>query len=240
DGHARPQSGALMKPGSDTPVGGSIDDAARRRFEEAWRKGRPPPIDEFVPDARSPHFLATLEELVVSDLERRWKAGDPTAAGASAGPPPLEAYLERFPQLCQPGVLRRLVSAEYRIRHLFGDRPETAEYHGRFPDVVPAGAELDATLPARPDRPEHEADWPSIDGYDIRGVLGRGGMSRVYKAWQKRLNRLVAIKTPLHGDLANTEELIRFMNEAEAMARLQHPHIIQIFEVNKQHGRPYF
>ena len=74
-------------------------------------------------------------------------------------------------------------------------------------------------------------------GYVIEGVLGRGGMGVVYKARQLSLNRIVALKTLRSGAEADPQEEARFRSEAEAAANLQHPHIIQVFDVGSHDGR---
>ncbi len=215
----------------------SIDETARRKFESAWREQLPAVIEDFLPAADSPYFLATLEELVQIDLEMRWKTASSLAETnvlPSEAPPRLESYLERFPQLAEPGQRRRLLKEEFRIRCKYGQRPDPTEFEQRFPGLVDSVQDF-LTVPERPTAAQA---WPTIDGYEIEAVLGKGGMGIVYKARQKRLNRTVALKTVLGG--AETEELLRFLSEAEAVARLQHPHIVQIYEVNKHDGRPFF
>jgi serine/threonine-protein kinase len=81
---------------------------------------------------------------------------------------------------------------------------------------------------------------PQVPGYRVEVLLGRGGMGVVYRAWHLRLNRPVALKMLLAGPCARPEELKRFLREAEALAALVHPNIVQIHEVGDVEGRPYF
>ncbi len=93
------------------------------------------------------------------------------------------------------------------------------------------------------------ADPPGIPSqvgeYDILGEVGRGGMGVVYRARHCRLHRVVALKMLIGGSFAGSEERARFQAEAEAVARLKHSNIVQIYEVgefseNSGVSRPYF
>lgn len=75
------------------------------------------------------------------------------------------------------------------------------------------------------------AQMTLLPGYELLGLLGRGGTSVVYKARHSNLRRLVALKMILGGGHAEPEQLMRFRIEAETVAKLQHPNIVQIYEV---------
>jgi tetratricopeptide (TPR) repeat protein/tRNA A-37 threonylcarbamoyl transferase component Bud32 len=108
-------------------------------------------------------------------------------------------------------------------------------------------AELEAMFPTpKPDRASdtlaawNPAELPEIPGYQVEAVLGRGGMGIVYKARHLRLNRSVALKMLLTGAYAGPQERERFLREAEAVAGLRHPNLVQVYDVGDHDGLPYF
>lgn len=83
-------------------------------------------------------------------------------------------------------------------------------------------------------------DSSDFGDYQLINEIGRGGMGVVYKARQKSLDRLVAVKMILASHLASTEQIERFFTEAKAAAKVAHPNIVGIHEIGQQHGQHYF
>src|SRR5262249_32962754 len=88
--------------------------------------------------------------------------------------------------------------------------------------------------------PGESREYPEVPGYEILGVLGHGGMGVVYRARQLKANRLVALKMIRSVEHASPTDRLRFQIETEAVARLQHPHIVQLHEVGEVRGQPFF
>ena len=121
------------------------------------------------------------------------------------------------------------------------------EVRRRWQEIKRTRAELDLLFPPstwsqehRPTFPIEDTPLPTIPGYDVKEVLGRGGVGVVYKALHLRLNRPVAVKMLLSGQHASPDELERFLREAEAVAGLHHPNVVNLYDVGEVEGRPYF
>ena len=127
-----------------------------------------------------------------------------------------------------------------------GDPELLAEVRARLEYVRLLEAKLDVLLPSSsgPDAGTTPKPWtaqrPHLSGYEVQDELGRGGMGVVYRAWDQRLHRPVAIKMLLAGDFARPDERERFEREAEAAAGLRHANIVQVYHVGDHDGRPYF
>ncbi len=160
-------------------------------------------------------------------------------------------FADRDAQLAE--ILERfLAQAQY------GSSPDLAAVIQQHPDLADELRELWATIQiaenlaqssSGPDNPTLVPVASSLASgfarsqfgdYELLEELGRGGMGIVYKARQQSLDRIVALKMILRGDLASPADVARFRSEAEAAAQLNHPHIVPVYEVGEHEGRPYF
>lgn len=192
---------------------------------------------------------AQLAEVVRVDQRERRLGGEAV---------PAEAYLQRYAVLAQdPELALEVIWGEFLVRKELGEQTDVAEYLRRFPhhavrlrqqdevhralasgSQLATGSTFDSrdALPATPpasDVPQ-AADIPfvpDVPGFEIVRPLGRGGMGRVYLAWQKSLKRAVALKIVRGRGADDGHDLARFRIEAEAVARLHHPNIVQVYEV---------
>jgi WD40 repeat protein/serine/threonine protein kinase/tetratricopeptide (TPR) repeat protein len=202
------------------------------------------------PSASPPAADEKLPVALIADQCRRWQQGERVR---------VEAYLERAPALRadREGLLD-LIFNEFVLREQGGEAPGAAEYLERFPDLAPElrvqfaiDHALQPGVPAPPgvatparstpgaDSAPAGSDPENVGDYQVLGVLGRGGMGIVYKAWQPGVRRLVALKMLRVGEDGEPAQLARLRTEAEAVGRLRHPHIVPIYEVGKHAGRPY-
>lgn len=157
------------------------------------------------------------DELLVSLLDRLLQS----SRGGSTDE--IEALVREHPELA--GELRELW-ATMQITEDFASASEL--FGNEEPITVSSGTRPQTSL--RED----------FGGYELLEEIGRGGMGVVYRARQKSLDRIVALKMILRGNDASPEDLARFRAEAESAAQLHHPNLVNVYEVGESDGRPFF
>jgi WD40 repeat protein len=197
------------------------------RWEEAFEQGRDIPAQELVRDRPE------LADELARCIERLRSMNHLLGKGGNkqAGLPPAEApptVIQNFGGPASPNesaTVEGTLTGEDNLPTFAGATPD------RLAGLGKGGSRILPPLPAV---------WPAPPGYQILGELGRGGMGVVYRAKHITLGRIVALKMILSGAYAGENELARFRTEAEALARIAHPNIVQVFEIGEFEGRPYF
>jgi eukaryotic-like serine/threonine-protein kinase len=188
---------------------------------EGCSSSRPHPLDPIRPAIPT----ATWHE--GSDWGEVDRASDPSVVAREEAIEFLMAHEQAVDEGKPPfdppdSLLSRLDSGDRaRLLHLISEQRKR---------IVPPRAALSAT---------EKSDVVVVPGYRILAEVGRGGMGVVFKAIEVSLNRVVALKMILSADHANHERLARFRSEAETIARLRHPNIVEIYRVGEHEGVPF-
>jgi WD40 repeat protein/tRNA A-37 threonylcarbamoyl transferase component Bud32 len=161
------------------------------------------------------------------ELLGRWEAGR-----AEGRPPGVEELCAGCPELADD------------LRHRIGIRLRLDQPAGAGPADEPATEDVRSSAPshrsASSPGASPQSSRPDVPGYEVLGELGRGGMGVVYQARQVALNRVVALKVILAGGHTTEEERRRFLAEAEAVAAVPHPGIVEVYECGTHEGLPFF
>jgi serine/threonine protein kinase len=227
---------------------GPVDADRLQQFEAAWRAGKRPPLESFLPAEDHTAYAATLEALALRAISLSWENWKRDAA---AGRPSLvEEYLSQFPRLDRPPVALRLIQREYLARHGNGDYPAPAEYRGRFPTLVRDDQDVRALLSTLGGAPSERDGPPGPEGQEVRPPpatgddlparlgryqvlqrLGAGTFGVIYKGLDTDLRREVAIKIARPGRPVTPEEAQAYLAEARVLAELDHPGIVPVYDV---------
>jgi tetratricopeptide (TPR) repeat protein len=208
--------------------------------ERRWATGDRPIVEDYL--QRYPRLRDNAEAMVAllfQELRLRQKAGEQ---------PQVDEFAARFPELAE--LLRGLLNLRDSVA-CAAPAAVTAASVAQQPTIATAAAPPqtgpfeDRGVQDVGPQPTTAPDTagmalPAVAGYTVLGVLGRGGMGVVYKARQTGLRRIVALKMVLHGNHIGDGERHRFQAEAEAIAQLAHPNIVQVYEVGEHGGAPYF
>ncbi len=197
---------------SCTPVDSQRVDQICDRFEADWLAGRHPVLEDYLAEVNVGLRAALLHELLAAEWDLRVSAREPVE---------LQHYLDRFPDQAA------LVAAAHH--QWFAESAEEATGSPIVPQLFGPNAGTGGGV--QPDL--------RIPGYEILEVLGRGGMGVVYRARDVKLKRDVALKMVLSGRSASRSERTRFFSEAEAVASLTHPNIVQVYEVSQHDDCPF-
>lgn len=147
--------------------------------------------------------------------------------------PNVKEYFERFPEFASD--FEKLVRVDEVVRGAIPESGITLAEKAAI-DFDPLTVEAREVVSSRPS----SLHSISIGGYTLERIIGRGGMGIVYQARQHQLDRLVALKTIDFAGSLNPRTVARFRSEAELVARLQHPNIVQVYETGSHSGMPFF
>lgn len=205
------------------------------RFETDWRAGRAPRIEDHLLQVSESQRRAGLRELLALELELRASRGE--------HPTPRD-YGDRFPEFPDVVAAAFAEAAAGSGTDLEATKVDSGLERGSVGETFDQPTEPGSPGSEFPRAASGRAGLGTdsrvlVSGYEIEAELGRGGMGVVYKAHQHRLNRTCALKMILTGDLAGPEAIVRFLLEAEMVARLRHPNIVQIYAIGDHNGRPY-
>jgi WD40 repeat protein len=178
---------------------------------------------------------AGLEELPLGDAPELDRVCDAFEAAWRAGRRP---PVEEFAGSAAGALLCELVCVDVEYRRAAGDEPTAAEYLARFPALDPAWLDQLLAAPVGPPPPGTPAAANRLGRFELLAQVGRGASGTVWRAFDPRLSRVVALKVPHPGMVASPQAAERFRREAQTAAGLTHPGIVAVHDVATVDGAP--
>jgi formylglycine-generating enzyme required for sulfatase activity len=177
-------------------------------FSAAWQAGPPPRIEDYLPLVPEAERPALLDDLLRLELGHRKQEGEAVA---------LDDYLPRFPEQAK------------LLRALLGEVATVPSQHS---------SGLDSSPPGVAPRPEHlpggkRPPPERLGRYRVTGKLGSGGFGVVYRGYDDELRRAVALKVPHRHRIATAADVEAYLDEARLLARLDHPHIVPVYDASR-------
>ncbi|MEM7312974.1 MAG: serine/threonine-protein kinase, partial [Planctomycetota bacterium] len=218
-----------------------IDDLLES-FEEEWARGGPPDIKKYIPSgATEADVSRIMGELAKVDLHYRWtNFSSASGEGSDARPQVwrVEDYLETHPSI-EASQVPELLLEETIVRISVGDRPSHEELRDRFAHALD-GSKISEVL--READQYHREHYPTSDErlpaalrsrFQIRRLLGQGGMGRVFLAYDPRLHRDVALKIQLQHLTRDRNARERFLREGRTSGLISHPNVVAVHEIGE-------
>lgn len=190
--------------------GDDTPQAIRRQFEDQLRQGARPRIEEFLKRAPVPRQDDLLRELVTLELQFLRRPGETFD---------YRRYYRRFPQ------------SEALLDDLIGKWKGQSEAQADAEFLPPGPKQLETVV--------YSCVPTKFKQFELRSVIGEGSFGTVWRAWDTRLQREVAIKFPRADILADIDKSL-FVREARVVARLRHPQIVAVYEVGENEENIYF
>ncbi|MCA9011985.1 MAG: type VI secretion system contractile sheath large subunit [Planctomycetaceae bacterium] len=216
------------------------DEDRRRAFEHAWVIGGMPRIEAFLPDEHDPHYVPTLQELIVIHLEFMWKQWRKNG-GKEPLPDPVEFYVSQFGLQGRRNIIGRLIAGEVAARISAEQRPDVDEYLQRFTFLREHPQILELAFPENTlyagtskydlkatKSDSHSDSWHTgmepISGFRLVRVLGEGGFGQVWEARGPGDVPTALKRVSLLGPLGERER-----EALDVLKGVRHPHLLSIY-----------
>jgi serine/threonine-protein kinase len=203
----------------DPESAATLIDRVCDQFEQAWRDGQHPNVDDYLDSVAEPLRSRLFEELLLSELELCVQLGETVETNA---------MLARFPD------------RQTQVRHVISQFWQRASKRSPLTGGRQTGGRQTGVDRGKSPGSPEKLIGQEYGNYELLQEVARGGMGVVFKAYDTKLQRTVALKMILDRNLASKEAVQRFYTEAETAAGLNHPGIVPVYDVGSHGGQHYY